>query len=121
VIDLQQDERHSLVEIEINKPKILLKDRPYFKEALIFDINELKMVNSVEFIKGRWFNFPEKMAKEQKFSIFIDEVMLLYNTQEVSNTFKMEIGIKSLVNSPIINEIPHKELNKALNVNLDIG
>lgn len=59
--DLGQDDKYTLIEILINQPKILLKDRPHLKESFVFKIEKIKLINSIELSKGRWHNFADKV------------------------------------------------------------
>ena len=116
--DLLQPDRYGHVEFILNHPQILLKDRPHFNEAFVFDIQKLVFINSIELSKGRWYRFPEKLCKEQYFKVLIEDTCLYYNQSSVSNVFDLEVGIKDLTDSPIKNAIPHEELDKALHITI---
>lgn len=105
---------NSIVEITLNKPKILIKDRPHFEEAIILQTDYIKMTNGIDFATGRWFEMPEKQTIESKFNIFIKNLSLSYaNTTTISNIFDMEISVSNLVKTPLIESIPHSIINKA--------
>jgi hypothetical protein len=66
---LEQNEKYSYVLINMIRPKIIIKDRPKFRDGLVLDITHLKMENQIKTKKGRWYNFPEKEYLESHFKI----------------------------------------------------
>lgn len=55
------------------------------------------------------------------FKILIENAKLYYNTQLLTNTFQMGIDIKNLVGTPIVEEVPFKELDKSLQLDLYVN
>ena len=50
------------MEIRIQRPCIVIKDRPYSDNSLEIDLGEIKVTSSDEYMKGRFIKHPEKIA-----------------------------------------------------------
>lgn len=81
-------------------------------------MDSIILKNNVKEKKGRWYNYPEKPYLEQKFIIDIDKAIMLYEKDEVSNEFNLKITMKSLVTSPVIDEVPHAQVDKSMHLNI---
>jgi hypothetical protein len=57
--DLKQSSKCTGLDITIDRPLIVIKDRPYLDGELQFDLGNIHITSHTEMRTGRWLNLPE--------------------------------------------------------------
>ena len=48
------------LDIQIQNPVIMIKDRPYFESNIEIDLGQIKVTSKLQNVEGKWKNHPLK-------------------------------------------------------------
>jgi hypothetical protein len=73
---LQQQKSCVGLNLTIERPLIVLKDRPYLQNKLEIDLGNIKIKSMTEEVEGRWKNLEGKKVWVTKFLIKMNDMSI---------------------------------------------
>jgi hypothetical protein len=73
---LQQQKSCVGLNLTIERPLIVLKDRPYLQNKLEIDLENIKIKSKTEEVEGRWKNLEGKKVWVTKFLIKMNDMTI---------------------------------------------
>lgn len=122
-MDLKQDKTEIELDISIQRPYVIIKDRPYNQEGLEIDLGEIRIGNRYREDKGRFKLAPEKTVHMTALIFDCKGLSIKYSLDrfEVVENFDLKLDFEYLTISPLLGNIDSKELDKSYNVTMEMN
>lgn len=101
------------LDIVIENPQIIIKDRPYLMGEIEMDLGFIKITSELEQVSGRWKNQPDKEVYVNTMHIDAKNIKIDYNRimrdnreliDNITPPFDLSISYQSLIKSPLLGE-----------------
>eukprot|EP00347_Sterkiella_histriomuscorum_P000566 403375355 len=104
--DLKQYKFCTGLDITIDRPLIVLKDRPYLQKNIEIDLGKTNITSETMPVQSRWKSMPEKDVWVTKFNIDMKEMGIRFdhNRFEIAPSYDMKIVFEKLNQSPYLEE-----------------
>ena len=80
--DLKQYPLTSGLDITIENPVIVLKDRPYFDEKIEIDLGQINISSKLDCVCGKWKHIVEKKTYVNVIDIEMKNVRIDFNSKD---------------------------------------
>lgn len=105
-VDLDQETQVVGLDIQIDNPIVILKDRPFLVGSIIIDLGKIQITNRVAEQPGRWRQHPEVLLYTNIMDIKITEIKIDYKhdgeEHQITPPFDLSIEYESLNSSPLL-------------------
>jgi hypothetical protein len=102
--DLKQYPLTSGLDITIENPVIVLKDRPYFDEKIEIDLGQINISSKLDCVCGKWKHIVEKKTFVNVIDIEMKNVRIDYNSKDfmITPPFQMMISLQRINYSSLL-------------------
>ena len=81
------------MDIQIENPMIVLKDRPYFQKSIEIDLGRISISSQLQQQAGRWLNNPSKQTIINLMTIEMKNVRMDFNKGQFMMTPPFDMNI----------------------------
>jgi hypothetical protein len=102
--DLKQYPLTTGLDITMENPVIVLKDRPYFRGNIEIDLGQIRITSRLEHVEGKWKQVPHKKTYVNIIDIDMKSVRIDYNSKSymITPPFDMLISIERINYSELL-------------------
>lgn len=107
-LDLDQETQVVGLDIQIDNPIVILKDRPFLVGSIVIDLGKIQITNRVAEQPGRWRQHPDVLLFTNIMDIKISEIKMDYKhdseEHQITPPFDLSIEYESLNSSPLLSD-----------------